>query len=80
MPMQYMSVDLQKDTHSKVKNKGTFQGVIEKIPYLKDLGINQIQCMPVYEFEEAGMRVNYWGYIRDIISHRKVLMPRTVME
>ena len=32
-----------KDTHSKVKNKGTFQGVIEKIPYLKDLGINQIQ-------------------------------------
>ena len=51
-----------KDTHSKVKNKGTFQGVIEKIPYLKDLGINQIQCMPVYEFEEAGMRVNYWGY------------------
>ena len=51
-----------KDTHSKVKNKGTFQGVIEKIPYLKDLGINQIQCMPVYEFEEAGMRINYWGY------------------
>ena len=51
-----------KDTHSKVKNKGTFQGIIEKIPYLKDLGINQIQCMPVYEFEEAGVRVNYWGY------------------
>ena len=51
-----------KDTYSKVKNKGTFQGVIEKIPYLKDLGINQIQCMPVYEFEEAGVRVNYWGY------------------
>ena len=51
-----------KDTHSKVKNKGTFQGEIEKIPYLKDLGINQIQCMPVYEFEEAGVRVNYWGY------------------
>ena len=51
-----------KDTYSKVKHKGTFQGIVEKIPYLKNLGINQIQCMPVYEFEEAGMRVNYWGY------------------
>ena len=51
-----------KDPYSKVKNKGTFQGVIEKIPYLKELGINQIQCMPVYEFEESGIRVNYWGY------------------
>ena len=35
---------------------------MKKLPYLKDLGINQIQCMPVYEFEEAGMRINYWGY------------------
>ena len=51
-----------KDAYSKVKSKGTFQGVIEKLPYLKDLGINQIQCMPVYEFEESGIKVNYWGY------------------
>ena len=29
------------------------QGLKEKLPYLKDLGINQIQCMPVYEFEEC---------------------------
>lgn len=47
---------------SKVKNKGTFAGVIEKIPYLKDLGINQIQCMPVYAFEETLHYKNYWGY------------------
>ena len=47
---------------SKVKKKGTFHGVMEKIPYLKELGINQIQCMPVYEFEERGRKVNYWGY------------------
>lgn len=38
---------------SKVKSKGTFQGIIEKIDYLTDLGINQIHCMPVYEFEDA---------------------------
>ncbi|MDQ9751606.1 hypothetical protein RFZ03_13220, partial [Acinetobacter baumannii] len=38
-----------KHPSSKVKKKGTFSGVIEKIPYLKELGVNQIQCMPVYE-------------------------------
>ena len=47
---------------SKVKNRGTFAGVIEKISYLKDLGINQIQCMPVYAFEETPHYKNYWGY------------------
>lgn len=48
---------------SKVKNKGTFLGVIEKIPYLLELGINQIQCMPIYEFEDQIRLVkNYWGY------------------
>lgn len=47
---------------SKVKKKGTFQGVVEKIPYLKELGINQIQCMPVYSFEESKYYKNYWGY------------------
>ena len=50
---------------SKVKHKGTYMGVVEKLPYLQELGINQIQCMPVYEFEEyAGKRTNYWGYGR----------------
>ena len=47
---------------SKVKSKGTFQGIIEKIDYLTDLGINQIHCMPVYEFEECQTYRNYWGY------------------
>lgn len=48
---------------SKVKNKGTFSGLVEKIPYLKELGINQIQCMPVYEFRDHIRLVsNYWGY------------------
>lgn len=47
---------------SKVKQKGTFQGVVEKIPYLQELGINQIQCMPVYSFQETNAYKNYWGY------------------
>ncbi len=52
-----------KHSSSKVKEKGTFAGVTEKIPYLKELGINQIQCMPVYEFEEVtDSKTNYWGY------------------
>ncbi|MGN1266968.1 MAG: alpha-amylase family glycosyl hydrolase, partial [Dorea sp.] len=50
------------DSSSDVVKKGTFEGVVEKIPYLKELGINQIHCMPVYEFEEAGEKCNYWGY------------------
>ena len=37
---------------SGVKYKGTFAGVIEKIPYLKSLGINCLELMPVFEFEE----------------------------
>lgn len=47
---------------SKVRCRGTFSGIVEKIPYLKELGINQIQCMPVYAFEETKQYKNYWGY------------------
>lgn len=50
------------DKYADVKNPGTFEGVVEKIPYCKELGINQIQFMPVYEFEECTEPVNYWGY------------------
>lgn len=51
-----------KHSSSKVKKKGTFFGVVEKIPYLKELGINQIQCMPLYSFKESEQYKNYWGY------------------
>ncbi len=51
-----------KQKYSKVKKKGTFRGIIEKIPYLQELGINQIQCMPIYHFKESTAYQNYWGY------------------
>jgi len=38
---------------SKVKNRGTFLGVIEKIPYLKKLGVNAIELLPIFEFNEC---------------------------
>lgn len=38
---------------SKVRNKGTFAGIIEKIPYLKELGITTVELMPAYEFDEV---------------------------
>lgn len=53
-----------------VEHPGTYRGIIEKIPYLKELGINCIELLPVYEFDELereryfkGKRLfNYWGY------------------
>ncbi len=57
---------------SGVRMRGTFAGIREKIPYLKELGVNCIELMPVYEFDEwehsrpnpetGEMLVNYWGY------------------
>lgn len=42
-----------KHSSSKVAHKGTFRGLMEKIPYLKDLGINALLLLPVYEFCEV---------------------------
>lgn len=50
---------------SNVKNKGTFLGVAEKIPYLKELGVTTLELQPAYEFEEVEAdKINYWGYTR----------------
>lgn len=42
-----------KHASSGVKKKGTFAGLMEKIPYLKALGVNAVLLMPVYEFDEC---------------------------
>lgn len=44
---------------SKVKHKGTFTGVLEKVDYLKDLGITALELMPAYEFEEYEHEYTY---------------------
>jgi len=61
-----------RDPSSGVKHPGTFAGIIDKLPYLKELGINCVELMPIYEFDEfENSRVNqetgeklynYWGY------------------
>ena len=47
---------------SKVRNKGTFKGVMEKIPYLLELGINAVELMPSYEYVPEKKIDDFWGY------------------
>jgi isoamylase len=58
---------------SGVKHPGTFDGLREKIPYLKELGVNAVELMPIFEFDEfeyshrlnpltGDLLFNYWGY------------------
>jgi len=47
------------------KKRGTFAGLIEKVPYLKELGVTAVELMPVFQFDPQDClpgRVNYWGY------------------
>ncbi len=57
---------------SGVVHPGTFAGLREKIPYLKELGVNCVELMPIFEFDESEnirtnpqtgeLLTNYWGY------------------
>ena len=55
---------------SGVRHPGTFGGLVEKIPYLKNLGITAVELLPIFDFDETAVfRVvdgkhlrNYWGY------------------
>ena len=67
-----------KHSTSRTKDKGTFRAMIEKIPYLKELGVTSLELLPVNEFPELMMpehvdgspyavdkptgKLNYWGY------------------
>lgn len=66
-----------KHSSSGVKGKGTFAGIVEKIPYLKELGVTTVELQPIYEFNEKPAienstkqqllllqepKLNYWGY------------------
>jgi len=58
------------DESSGVKHHGTFEGLREKIPYLKELGINAVELMPIFEFDEMrdvrlideNELIDFWGY------------------
>ena len=58
------------DASSGVKHPGTFDGLKEKIPYLKGLGVNAVELMPVFEFDEMrdarlideNLLLDFWGY------------------
>lgn len=55
---------------SQAEHPGTFAGLMEKLPYLKSLGVNAVELMPVFEFDELAEErtvdgrklLNYWGY------------------
>lgn len=56
---------------SGVLNPGTYLGLVEKIPYLKELGVNAVLLMPITEFDEMDQsdyyrkvpdKINYWGF------------------
>jgi len=67
-----------KHTSSGVSKKGTVEGIVEKIPYLKELGVTAVELMPSYEFiewektvidekiplayQQQKKPINYWGY------------------
>ncbi len=63
---------LTRHPSSKVNYPGTYLGMIEKIPYLKKLGINAVELLPIFDFDETVDKhispktkqklVNYWGY------------------
>jgi glycogen operon protein len=55
---------------SGVEYSGTFLGIVEKLPYLKDLGVTAVELLPIFDFDEKGTLrevngqplTNYWGY------------------
>ncbi len=60
-----------KSPSSGVEHSGTFAGIIEKIPYLKELGITAVELNPIFDFDQKEVKqigpngeqlVNYWGY------------------
>lgn len=53
------------DSGVSAEQRGTFLGLIEKLPHLRDLGVTSIELLPVYAFDPADApegRVNWWGY------------------
>jgi len=76
---------LTRSPTARVKHHGTYRGVVETIPYFKDLGITSLELLPVQEFDSAerfrrnpltGEKLcNFWGYSPLCIFAPKLPMP-----
>ena len=61
------------------QRRGTYAGMIEKIPYLRDLGVTAVELLPVFQFDPYDAppgRVNYWGYAPVSFFAPRPLWPR----
>jgi len=60
--------------------RGTFAGIIEKIPYLQELGVTAVELMPVFQFDST--EPNYWGYmpLNFFSPHDRYATPQCVCE
>ena len=69
-----------KNSNSGVKDetRGTFAGLVEKIPYLKDLGVTVVELMPAFQYDPFDG--NYWGYmpLNFFSPHHSYLSDHTV--
>jgi glycogen operon protein len=66
------------DSGARDEARGTFAGLVEKIPYLKDLGVTVVELMPVFQYDPSDD--NYWGYmpLNFLSPHHGYLSDHTV--
>lgn len=57
-----------KHPSSQVENRGTYEGLVEKIPYIKELGVTGVLCMPFYEFDEVMKNPAYLEGVSQIME------------
>ena len=84
--MHVRGFTMDKSSGVEVGHRGTFEGIKEKIPYLLELGVNEVELMPIFEFDELedvreydGEKLyNYWGYSPVCFLHQIRLMLPSV--
>lgn len=68
----------------KENKRGTYAGLLEKIPYLKNLGVTTVELLPVFQFDEQDApegKINYWGYspVSFFAPHRAYSSRKDIM-
>ncbi len=66
-----------KHMSSEVKHKGTYKGIVEKLPYLRELGINMVLLMPSYEFDEVMPDHTLQTMEEAVLSYKQKLVDNT---